>query len=78
MQDRLLECLDFFEDFCDDGVGHVRVGEKEGGLMFQGEPPGFLYGKRSRVQGMLTERMTERMTEPVMWQMTVPGLSLSV
>jgi len=64
----LLECLDFFEDFRDDGVGHVQVGGEEGGLVFQEEPPGFLYGERSRVQGMLTEQMTE----PVTWQMTVP------
>jgi len=43
--------------------------EKERDLSPQVEPPGFLYGVRSRVQGMLTEWMTE----PVTWQMTVPG-----
>ena len=47
VRDCLLECLDLFEDFRDDRVGHVRVGEEEGGLVFQGEPPGFLYGERS-------------------------------
>ena len=67
MLDSGLDGIDLVEDFFYNRIGHVQVGEWKRDLLPQGEPPGFLYDGRSRVQGMLTEWVTE----PVVWQITV-------